>query len=193
MPTGLSRHGHRHGGNLIREPQPEQSAWLPENFLVSRIHFSSVMTENRLLATSLSKKEIITKPTFVLLQLQLSTQLKNLYKTQMCVRHSAYISPRALFCLNWKVFSLHGLNFHEPFLQQRNLILAGINVSAVCHDLLSYQGILSVCHLSVCADAQASPGVLGVRSRRFLFSVKWKSLKGSLSIELHPSITINLT
>lgn len=99
LPTGLNRHGYRRGGNLIREPQPEQSAWLPENFFVSRIQFSSVVTENRLLATSLSKEEIITKPTFVLLQLQLSTPLKNLYKTQMCVRHSAYTSPESSILL----------------------------------------------------------------------------------------------
>lgn len=44
-------------------------------FFDSRIPFTWIMTENRLLATSLSKKEIITKATFVFLQPQLSTQL----------------------------------------------------------------------------------------------------------------------
>lgn len=153
MPMGLNRHGYRRGCNLIREPQPEQNAWLPENFFVSRIQFSSVVTENRLLATSLSKEEIITKPTFVLLQLQLSTPLKNLYKTQMCVRRSAYTSPESSTLLK----------LESIFLAQSKLSLTVFIAKKFDSCRHKYKCCLSwfvfvlgyficVCHLSVCAD-----------------------------------------
>lgn len=59
------------------------------------------MTENRLLATSLSKKELITKPTFVLLQFQLSTQLdKELVYNLDTFRRSAYISSKSFSVLH---------------------------------------------------------------------------------------------
>lgn len=90
---------------IIMESQPEQSVWLPGNFFDSRIPFSWIMTENRLLAASLSKKEIITKATFVFLQPQLSTQLdKKLYKTQIYVGSQLTSHHRAaLFYINSSV------------------------------------------------------------------------------------------